>query len=60
MPENIMLVGHLPHLGKLASLLLCGDENAGLISFRMGGALCLERDGAGKWSVQWMIIPDLA
>ncbi len=57
--ENIVLVGHLPHLGKLASLLLCGDPGRSVVSFKMGGVACLGRDERGDWSLQWMITPDL-
>lgn len=58
-PEEVMLVGHLPHLGKLASLLLCGDENKNVISFKMAGVVCLKRDENGTWSLQWMLTPDV-
>jgi phosphohistidine phosphatase len=57
--ENIVLVGHLPHLEKLASLLLCGDPKENVISFKMGGVACLARDETGNWSLQWMITPDV-
>jgi len=57
--ENFLLVGHLPHLGKLASLLLCGDAEKNIISFRMAGVVCLQRDEKGDWSVKWMITPDM-
>lgn len=53
--EDIMLVGHLPHLGKLASSLLVGNENSEVIAFRMGCIVCLERDQQRRWTIQWMI-----
>jgi len=56
--EDTMLVGHLPHLGKLTSLLLCGDTEAGLVEFRQGCVLCLKK-GEGRFSVQWMVVPEL-
>lgn len=56
--QDIMLVGHLPHLNKLASLLLVGDEKKELLAFRMGGIACLERDQQGRWSVQWISTPE--
>jgi phosphohistidine phosphatase len=56
--EDIMLVGHLPHLSKLASYLLVGDENKEVIAFRMGGIVCLERDQQHRWTIHWMITPD--
>lgn len=53
----IMLVGHLPHLGKLASLLLCGEKEKNPVTFKMGGVVCLKRDDK-SWSLQWMITPE--
>lgn len=57
---SVMLVGHLPHLDRLASLLLAGDAEGGLIRFENGGVLCLERSGSGGWSVRWYLTPELA
>ncbi len=56
MDDDTVLVGHLPHLGRLASLLLCGDKEKNVIDFKMGG-VCLKRLEDGRWSVEWMIIP---
>jgi phosphohistidine phosphatase len=55
---DTMLVGHLPHLQRLSSLLLSGDSEKRLVEFRMGGVLCLKRDDEG-WSLQWMAVPDM-
>jgi len=57
--EGIMLVGHLPHLSKLASELLVGDENMEVVAFKMGGIVCLERDQQGRWTIQWMVNPEI-
>ncbi len=57
--HSLMLVGHLPHLGKLSSLLLCSDKENGVIAFKMGGVVCLKRDEAGTWTLQWMITPEI-
>jgi phosphohistidine phosphatase len=57
--ENTMVVGHLPHLSKLASSLLIGDENKELISFQMGSVVCLEQAEEGHWILKWMILPDI-
>lgn len=59
MTDNIMLVGHLPHLGKLASLLLCGDMDKNIVTFRMAGVICLKRDDSSAWSLQWMVTPEV-
>ncbi|OPY76251.1 MAG: Histidine phosphatase superfamily (branch 1) [Syntrophorhabdus sp. PtaU1.Bin153] len=56
--EDTALVGHLPHLAKLASLILAGDREGVHVSFRMGGVVCLARQGS-VWSLEWMIIPGI-
>jgi phosphohistidine phosphatase len=57
--KNIVLVGHLPHMARLASLLLTGQSEAGVVELRMGGVLCLKRE-EGRWSLQWMVVPEVA
>ncbi len=56
---DVMLVGHLPHLSKLASFLVCQDENQTVVDFQNAGVVCLQRDDAGAWSVQWVVIPEI-
>ncbi len=57
--EDLMLVGHLPHLGKLASLLLCEDEDRTVVAFQNGAIVCLRRDEAGRWSIRWLVVPSI-
>ncbi len=57
--DPIMLVGHLPHLEKLTTLLLTGNTNRDIVSIKTGGVICLEKDNAGVWSLQWMITPEI-
>lgn len=57
--KDIMLIGHLPHLQRLAAVLLCGTTEKKAVAFAMGGIVTLERDDAGMWSLCWMVIPDL-
>jgi phosphohistidine phosphatase len=57
--KDIMLVGHLPFLGKLTSLLLCGDENARLVLFRYGGIVCLEQKEDKGWAAGWVLTPEM-
>ena len=56
--EDTMLVGHLPHLAKLATRLLSDDPKSPSITFHSAGVLCLSRSQEG-WSVEWMVIPDI-
>lgn len=58
MDKDIMLIGHLPHLARLTSLLLCGNPDIKIVNFRMGGIVCLKRE-EGKWSVEWMVVPEI-
>ena len=55
--DNLMIVGHLPHLARLSSVLLLGDQEAGLIHFVNSAIVCLEREG-GQWQLAWMVGPD--
>ncbi len=56
--EDVMLVGHLPHLARLAGLLLSGDAGREAVQFKNAGVLCLER-GKDGWGVCWMVHPTL-
>ncbi|MFO7968384.1 MAG: phosphohistidine phosphatase SixA [Archaeoglobaceae archaeon] len=58
--EDVMLVGHLPHMGKLAGLLVADDSESNVINFQMGGVVCLTNENEeGSWSVHWMVTPQL-
>ena len=57
--EDIMVVGHLPFLSKLATSLLKGTEGQDLIAFQQGGVVCLERVDLDSWRIGWMIVPEL-
>lgn len=57
--ENVAIIGHLPFLGKLSCLLLCGSETAHIINFKMGGIVCLNKDDLHNWALDWMIIPEI-
>ncbi len=52
--DNSMYVGHLPHMEKLVSKLLCGDEEAELVEFENSAVVCLARQESG-YRLQWMI-----
>ncbi len=57
--DDLMLVGHMPHLGKLAGLLICGEADKNIISFQTACVVCLERDEKAAWSLRWMITPGI-
>lgn len=56
--SDLVIVGHLPHLAGLAALLLCGDPEAGTVTFANGGIVCIGRDD-DRWSLKWAIPPGL-
>ena len=55
--KDLMIVGHLPFLQKLASLLLSGSEKNQFISFKNSGAVCLEY--TDNWKIVWVVTPFL-
>lgn len=55
----LMIVGHLPHLSRLASLLVLGEAEKEVVRFRMGAVVCLVRSGE-SWSIDWTLIPAFA
>jgi len=57
--RDMMIVGHLPFMSKLASLLLTGSESSGTVAFRQGGIVCLSTEGDNKWQIDWMITPEI-
>lgn len=59
MAEDTVLVGHLPHLAVLSSLLLCGDAKTCVLNFNAGSIVCLKGTEDGTWAVEWMLGPGL-
>ena len=59
MHDDIIIVGHLPYLEKLASNLISQDENQKAIAFKNAGIICLNRNEEGLWLVSWIVIPQM-
>jgi len=57
--SNVMIVGHLPFLGRLAALLLTGNADNEVVAFQLGCVVNLNRDDACRWKLEWMIVPKL-
>lgn len=57
--EPLMIVGHLPHLSRLASALLRGDPEPDIVQFQAGGIACLARVDGG-FRLEGVLTPDLA
>jgi phosphohistidine phosphatase len=58
--SDVMLVGHLPSMGKLVAHLVAGDERKPVAAFVPGTVVCLQQDEAGGWVIGWMVRPELA
>jgi phosphohistidine phosphatase len=56
---GLMIVGHLPHLAKLTSGALGVPGAIPVVEFKPGGVVCLEPSAAGRWTVVWMLSPEL-
>jgi phosphohistidine phosphatase len=57
--QDVMIVGHLPFLSKLTSVLLTGSESAGTVAFKNAGIVCLSRSAENRWQLNWVLIPEL-
>jgi len=59
----LLVVGHEPHLGRLASILVCGNVDQDIVDFKKGALLCLEREATKSqtilWRICWFITPGL-
>ena len=57
--DRLMLVGHLPFLGRLVGLLVAGNADVPVVRFAPATVvrLVFER---GSWSVDWAMKPDVA
>ena len=56
--EDLMLVGHLPFMERLASFLITGAADKPVIRFQNSGIVCLDRDaGTDHWTIRWTLFP---
>ncbi|MBD3398045.1 phosphohistidine phosphatase SixA [Candidatus Micrarchaeota archaeon] len=55
---SYMFVGHLPHMEKLAALLLTGSQDPPVHLSRYSSPLCLEQK-EGSWRVKFYLLPEL-
>ena len=56
---DLVLIGHMPYLSKLAGKLLAGNESADPVAFRPGGVVCLAKAESGHWHLAWALTPDV-
>lgn len=58
LPDNTLIVGHLPNLELLSNYLLTGFYNKSTLTIYPATAACFKLDGAA-WNVRWLIDPQL-
>ena len=56
--NDALYVGHLPHLERLASYLVSGNEDATIVKFQNSGVLCLEKEDS-LYLIRWLLPPEL-
>lgn len=58
--DNLMLVGHLPFMERLAAYLITGSEEPPVIKFQNGGIVCLDKlEDADTWHIKWALMPNI-
>ena len=56
--NHALYVGHLPHLEKLLTYLVTGNENGSIIKFQNSAVACLEKNDS-HYQLGWYITPEL-
>jgi phosphohistidine phosphatase len=55
---DLMLVGHLPFMERMASYLTTGSTDYTVFTFQNGGIVCLEKlEDSAFWSIKWALMP---
>ena len=57
--QDVMVVGHMPFLGKLIGKLILNDESESVVALRPGSFICLEQVEGQYWLISWMLNPDM-
>jgi phosphohistidine phosphatase len=57
--QDVMLVGHLPFMPRLASELLLERDDQFCIDFQTAAMVCLERVTIFQWCLKWFVAPAL-
>jgi phosphohistidine phosphatase len=56
-PDDVMIVGHDPFLGRLASKLLAGKSSLGVVDLDKAGLIQLTRMPDQRWRIMQMLSP---
>lgn len=52
--DQVMLVGHQPFTGRMASYLLTGDADVEILHFPTSAVACLSNE-EGRWQLEWLV-----
>jgi len=55
--NSSLIVGHLPFMGLMVSLLVTGDAERQPEAFEAGTVVCMEKAENGKWTRNWALHP---
>lgn len=61
--DNMMVVGHMPFMQRLVSLLTAGSDTIRVYQFQNSGIVCLDTsdmDGEIDWFIKWTLNPDIS
>ena len=57
---NVMLVGHLPFMERMAAYLVTGSADRPIFKFQNSGIVCLDKDpNSGSWIIVWTLMPKI-
>lgn len=57
--QDTVLVGHLPFMSRLVSVLTGVDPERGIVAFQPASIVLLEKDRSGRFTINWMLRPDV-
>jgi phosphohistidine phosphatase len=58
--DELMLVGHLPFMERLTSLLTTGSPEHRVFKFQNSGIVCLDQEpGSPAWFIKWTLMPTI-
>lgn len=57
--DDTMLVGHMPAMSELVSLLVTGQPQTPLLRLPPATVVCLQNDEQRRWVINWVLRPDM-
>jgi phosphohistidine phosphatase len=58
--DNMMLVGHLPFMERMAAYLIANKTEKPVFKFQNGGIVCMDIDpDSQSWVIKWTLMPHI-